>query len=950
MLRIMSLGLLVGLTAGWLAKADDGLSLNRERFGHAVVSVGGDLYVLGGAANEGMAAELERLGPDRSAWEVIGEMPNPRYWVDAVTDGPVVYVAGGTRLGEEGANPIVDTFEKWDPATGEWTTLAPLPVPRAHVALAWLDGHLFAIGGATEDRGRSSQVDRYDPETDTWSSGAEMPTARECDVVAYEGRLYAVGGYDGRSSVTAFEVYDPKTDQWEKLPDLPFLLSAHHAVVVDGVLYTFGHYQHPERVAAYDFDSREWSLIDLPYQPSRHNDVVYDGREVFVIGGNVSGAAPYLNLVQRFPVEQLRSAPRRPAGDEEALEVELAKPFVPSPETEAVLVAWGEKLAAIQTLSGDWVQTFLTDESGEIPVGVYDIRFDRESGNIRFDNNSIETLVTPSLVTLAVPGTRRYFQQEKQVYRMNFGNRALLAMLGVDLLDLGAVISEDPVAALRAAAVEHRWVRAESAGEVSEDTWVLKGKVTNGSLGTPQGEVLYVDSKTGLILRQEVTRLVESRSEDGGATETQTWVQVVESTGVEVNEPIDPDVFVFEPDDGWERVDARDALFPQPDRSRFELSGKPAPELTLPLLNGETFQLADATGKVVVLDFWATWCGPCVMALPEVQALHEAYGTGDVVVVGVSTDDLENEKTVREMVSSKKLTYRIGIDTNRTKEAYFVSGIPTLVLIDRQGIVQGRKVGFSSTLAKTLGEQVEQLLAGETLPGGIPLTEGEEPEGAVYHQPVPRPNPRYFETIWEGEEEPMTPSRRTMFFLNPIHVMEPPGLLTIVGEKDVKALDPATGHPVLQLTYPIEEVPENRKWNDQWTCLRRPDAAPLLVRFRNETKKAMRNGREYQTQVASTLTAFTDQGTVEWAKDITRSTQSLTSLPAGPAEDWLVMVGFSGVTLFDYRGSNLGALSIIQGQSLQFFDQDGDGRPEVHILGGRSGAYRLKMPPNRISQ
>ena len=114
----------------------------------------------------------------------------------------------------------------------------------------------------------------------------------------------------------------------------------------------------------------------------------------------------------------------------------------------------------------------------------------------------------------------------------------------------------------------------------------------------------------------------------------------------------------------------------------------------------------DRKGKFVLIDFWATWCGPCRKAIPELNALHKKFGS-KLVVIGISD---EPEAKVKSM-ADPKIEYSSAIDTQgRTKKAVGVSGIPHVMIIDPQGIV--RWEGYPLLDGHELTEKVvEQILA-----------------------------------------------------------------------------------------------------------------------------------------------------------------------------------------------------------------------------------------------
>jgi len=121
--------------------------------------------------------------------------------------------------------------------------------------------------------------------------------------------------------------------------------------------------------------------------------------------------------------------------------------------------------------------------------------------------------------------------------------------------------------------------------------------------------------------------------------------------------------------------------------------GEQAPDFTVTTLAGKQMKLSDLHGKVVFLDFWATWCAPCIAELPSVKRAHDEFGKdGEFVVLGISLD--AEADTVRNFLKSKQYQWEQAVlgpaETNPVAQKYFVAGIPATFLIDRDGKVVGR--------------------------------------------------------------------------------------------------------------------------------------------------------------------------------------------------------------------------------------------------------------------
>jgi peroxiredoxin len=116
-----------------------------------------------------------------------------------------------------------------------------------------------------------------------------------------------------------------------------------------------------------------------------------------------------------------------------------------------------------------------------------------------------------------------------------------------------------------------------------------------------------------------------------------------------------------------------------------------APPFELALFNGETLTLADLEGKVVVLNFWASWCPPCRFEMPDFETAWNEFRDRDVVFVGVAVSDFEED--ARSFARETGITYPIGFDgEGETAVAYGIKTLPTTVFIDREGRVARKLV------------------------------------------------------------------------------------------------------------------------------------------------------------------------------------------------------------------------------------------------------------------
>ena len=123
--------------------------------------------------------------------------------------------------------------------------------------------------------------------------------------------------------------------------------------------------------------------------------------------------------------------------------------------------------------------------------------------------------------------------------------------------------------------------------------------------------------------------------------------------------------------------------------------GGPAPDFELELFDGGKVRLSDFEGKVVVLNFWASWCPPCREEMPGFERTWLAYRDQGVVFVGVAVQDYEPDS--RAFVEETGVTYPIGMDrTGRIVRSYRPTSMPTTFLIDREGVISRRISNYAN--------------------------------------------------------------------------------------------------------------------------------------------------------------------------------------------------------------------------------------------------------------
>ena len=209
------------------------------------------------------------------------------------------------------------------------------------------------------------------------------------------------------------------------------------------------------------------------------------------------------------------------------------------------------------------------------------------------------------------------------------------------------------------------------------------GEPTEGAVLRGESRVWF-DPESGLVLKSE--RALHTLQ--NGVAVTQNLTTTVRRFALDG--PVPDERFAFTPPEGVRVVDSLDKLT-NPD----SMAGQAAPPITFTALDGTETSLADYRGKVVFLNFWATWCPPCRIEMPHIQTLWEELGgSGEVVFLGASS---EEKATITGFLEKNDYTFPIvRVDQQDVSGTYNTDSIPAIFVIDAEGVIRAHLVGAQS--------------------------------------------------------------------------------------------------------------------------------------------------------------------------------------------------------------------------------------------------------------
>lgn len=249
--------------------------------------------------------------------------------------------------------------------------------------------------------------------------------------------------------------------------------------------------------------------------------------------------------------------------------------------------------------------------------------------------------------------------------------------------------------------------------EKAEDV-ALEGKTTTAlRLTQPDGvsTLVQVDPSTHLIRR--VSHDLTGYLSQQGVPDVKTADITIDYTTAAAGQAAAAEEFAWTPPEGAQEqsLNAPAAAEQGGDRPAMALVGKPAPDFTLDNLAGEQVTLSKLKGDVIVLDFWATWCGPCVQSMPGLQKVAKETEADGVKVFAVNL--MEDKATVEEFLKSNNLTLKALLDNEgKVAEAYKAQAIPQTVVIGKDGVVKKVFVGAGPNSEQQLHDAVKEAVKG----------------------------------------------------------------------------------------------------------------------------------------------------------------------------------------------------------------------------------------------
>ena len=400
--------------------------------------------------------------------------------------------------------------------------------------------------------------------------------------------------------------------------------------------------------------------------------------------------------------QEAAPAPAPAPAPEAAAPAETTPVKVVDPKVTELLDKLGTFYAGLKGFSVDATETdeFPEGETKKQTKTTYQISFARPAqikSSWDSDGQQVQVVSDGTTLYIYMPAEKEYRKIEapKDAMRVMHGATSGPGHLGGQLF--AHFVSEKPFA---------NWLEGfPTIGFTEIDDNGAKLSVLAFSDESEQGaekvEIFVKQGEQPLVSRMKVS-VKRSTGEEMGLTVDLNW---------KLNPEFAETEFKFQPPEGAKEAEPPKQQEESGEESAAEkMKGQPAPECTLTLVDGTEVKLADLKNKnVVILDLWATWCGPCRKALPVITKVAESYKEKGVLLYAVNLGDSKDE--IAKFLETSKINPTVAFDPEgKVGELFKVKGIPQTVIIGKDGIIKSVKVGAGDDIENEIKKEIEAAL------------------------------------------------------------------------------------------------------------------------------------------------------------------------------------------------------------------------------------------------
>lgn len=326
-------------------------------------------------------------------------------------------------------------------------------------------------------------------------------------------------------------------------------------------------------------------------------------------------------------------------------------------------------------------------------------------------------------------------------------------------------------------------------------------------------------------------------------------------------------------------------------------------------------------------------------AIPHMKELAAHFENQKVVVLGISTDKMNQKEKVEEVVEEHGIEYACGIDVGGIAGRYLVRGIPCVVLIDQNGVVQGRHVGFSERKPAAIRADIESMLGGKASGGRT------EREGADPPESSSALNEKFFIKKWETRMN--LEGRRWVRSSEKVLWRMPSRTSVVISGNEMILIDATRGERAGAVSLP-EYALENKKAlrHPKYVFLRSPagGVAVAVTPVYNAAAKE-RRGKFLSEFQKTEVAAFNRNGNKIWTAEIPKRNNrvlGIGALPVAPDRDVLFLSTAEKMILINPAGQTVLEQKLAADDQIEISDIDQDGSPDFLVTGTRAACYKLR--------